>query len=162
GLGILAAFALTRPEKGERAADKQRPVAKMNTADIASIDVTKDGATTTIASEGGKYKVTAPVPYAADESIAKAAFEGLGKMDVSDLVTEQKAKQAEFQVDDKSGLHVVAKGKDGKALASVQSPKPAGHSPTHAPLWQTPGLPASCPHVTPQPPQFLVSDQRLV
>jgi hypothetical protein len=145
GLGILAAFALTRPEKGERAADKQRPVAKMNTADIASIDVTKDGATTTIKSEGGKYKVTAPVPYAADESIAKAAFEGLGKMDVSDLVTEQKAKQAEFQVDDKSGLHVVAKGKDGKVLADVIVGKTTGPGTMVRPwgkdeVWQATGI----------------------
>jgi Domain of unknown function (DUF4340) len=145
GLGILAAFALTRPEKGERASDRPRPVAKMNTADIASIDVTKDGATTTIKSEGGQYKVTAPVPYAADESIAKAAFEGLGKMDVSDLVTEQKAKQAEFQVDDKSGLHVVAKGKDGKVLADVIVGKTAGPGTMVRPagkdeVWQATGI----------------------
>ena len=55
------------------------------------LEVTKDGATTTIKNEGGKYKVTAPVAYAADEAAAKAAFEALGKMDVTDLVTEQKA-----------------------------------------------------------------------
>ena len=59
----------------------------------------------------------APVSYAADEAAAKAAFEALGKMDVSDLVTDQKAKQAEFEVDDKAGVHVVAKAAGGKVLA---------------------------------------------
>ena len=42
-----------------------------------------------IKSEGGKYKVTAPVAYAADEPAAKAAFEALEKLDFGDLVTEQ-------------------------------------------------------------------------
>ena len=72
GLGILAAIALTRPEKGERKSDRQRPVAKLNTADIETIEVTKSGATAVIKSEGGKYRVIAPVAYAADEAVAKA------------------------------------------------------------------------------------------
>jgi len=125
-LAVLALVILNRPEKGERPSDHPRPVAKMNQADIETVEVTKDGVTTILKSEGGKYKVVAPTPYAADEPIAKAAFEGLGKMDVSDLVTEQKAKHAEFQVDDKSGLHVVAKAKGGKVLADVIVGKTTG------------------------------------
>ncbi len=39
-------------------------------------------------------------------------------MDVTDLVTQQEAKQAEFEVDDKSGVRVVAKH-DGKVLADL-------------------------------------------
>src|SRR6185503_10715438 len=89
GLGILAVIALTRPDKGERTSDRQRPIARMDTADIGSIEVTKAGATSIVKNEGGKYKVTAPVPYAADEAVAKAAFEGVKKMNVADLVTEK-------------------------------------------------------------------------
>jgi hypothetical protein len=145
GLAIIAAVALTRPKKGERPSDLARPVAKMNLADIETVEVTKDGATSIIKSEGGKYKVTAPVPYAADEPIAKAAFEGLGKMEVSDLVTEQKAKQAEFQVDDKGGLHVVAKAKGGKVLADVTVGKTTGPGTMVRPagkdeIWQATGI----------------------
>jgi len=119
GLTVIAIIALTRPQKGERVSDRARPVAKLNTADVETIEVTKAGATSVIKSDGGKYTMTAPVAYAADEPAAKAAFEGLGKMDVSDLVTEQKAKHAEFEVDDKSGIHLVAKAKGGKVLADV-------------------------------------------
>jgi hypothetical protein len=125
-LGILAIVALKRPEKGERTADSPRPVARLNTADIETLEVTKNGVTTVLKSEGGKYQVVAPVAYAADESVAKAAFEGLGKMDVSDLVTEQKAKHAEFELDDKSGIHVVVKGKGGKVLADLLVGKTTG------------------------------------
>jgi len=145
GLAIIAIVALTRPQKGETPSDRARPVAKLNTADIETIEVTKDGTTSVIKSEGGKYKMVAPVPYAADESIAKSAFEGLGKMDVTDLVTEKKEKQAEFQVDDKSGLHVVAKGKGGKVLADVTVGKTSGPGTMVRPagkdeIWQASGI----------------------
>jgi hypothetical protein len=144
GLGILAIVALTRPEKGERPSGP-RPVARLNAADIETLEVTKNGVTTVIKSEGGKYKVVAPVAYAADELIAKAAFEGLAKMDVSDLVTEQKAKHAEFEVDDKSGIHTVVKGKGGKVLADIVVGKSTGPGTMVRPvgkdeIWQATGI----------------------
>ena len=145
GLGILAFIALTRPEKGERTSDHARPVAKLNTADVDTLEVTKGGVTSVIKNEGGKYKVIAPVAYAADEPVAKAAFEGLGKMDVSDLVTEKKEKHAEFEVDDKSGIHMVVKGKGGKVLADVIVGKSTGPGTMVRPsgkdeVWQAAGI----------------------
>ena len=140
GLGILAVIALTRPQKGERASDHPSPVATINAADVETIEVTKGGATTTIKNDGGKYAVTAPVAYTADEAVAKAAFEGLGKMNVSDLVTEQKGKQAEFEVDDKSGIHVVAKAKGGKVLADLIVGKSTGRRDDGPPDRQGRGL----------------------
>ena len=90
-LGILAVIALTPPEKGERRRRPARGRSPSSTPPtIETIEVTKGGATTVIKSEGGKYKVIAPVAYAADEAVAKAAFEALGKMDVSDLVTDRR------------------------------------------------------------------------
>jgi Domain of unknown function (DUF4340) len=115
-LAIVALVTLRQPEKGERAGDHPHPIPAITTAEITSIDVTKNGVTTTIKNESGTYKVTAPVAYPADSAAAKAAFEGLGKMDVSDLVTQQPDKQAEFEVDDKSGVHLVVKH-DAKVLA---------------------------------------------
>ncbi len=46
-------------------------------------------------------------------------------MDVSDLVTQQPDKQAEFEVDDKSGVHVVVKH-DAKVLADLIVGKAVG------------------------------------
>jgi len=145
GLGLLAVIALTRPDKGERTSDRTRPIPRLNLADIDTIEVTKAGAKSVIKSEGGKYKMTAPVAYPAEDAIAKAAFEGLGKMDVSDLVTEQKAKQGEFEVDDKGGIHVVAKAKDGKVLADLTVGKSTGPGTMVRPvgkeeIWQATGI----------------------
>jgi len=117
-LAVIAFVTLRQPEKGERASDHPRPIPTINPVEITTLDVTKGGVTTTITNEGGIYKVTAPVSYPADQSAAKSAFESLGKMDVSDLVTQQEAKQAEFEVDDKSGVRLVAKH-DGKVLADL-------------------------------------------
>ena len=122
-LGALALFALKQPEKGEKLAQPS-PIPKLDPAQIDTLEVTKNGATTVIKNEGGKYKVTAPVAYAVDEPAAKAAFEGLGKLSLSDLVTEQKAKQAEFEVEDK-GLHLVVK-KGDKVLADFIVGKSTG------------------------------------
>jgi hypothetical protein len=59
-------------------------------------------------------------------------------------VTEQKAKHAEFQVDDKSGLHVVAKDKTGKVLADVIVGKTTGGTMVRVAgkdeVWQATGI----------------------
>lgn len=124
-LGVIALVALRQPEKGESAADRPHPLPKLAANDFDTIEVTKNGSTTTIKNEGGKYKVTAPVSYPADESSAKAAFEAIEKMDVSDLVTEQPAKQAEFEVDDKGGVRLVVK-KGATVLADAIIGKTSG------------------------------------
>jgi hypothetical protein len=107
-LSVVAFIALRAPEKGERRGDKPRPVAKLAAADFDTLEVTRNKVTTVIQKDGGKYKVTAPVSYAADENAAKAAFEAIEKLDFGDIVTDQKAKQGEFEVGD-DGLRVVAK-----------------------------------------------------
>jgi hypothetical protein len=143
GLGLLALFALRQPQKGERAADHPNPIPALDTAQFDTLEVTKAGVTTVIKSEGGKYKVTAPVSYPADAAAAKAAFEGLGKLRLSDLVTDQKPKQAEFEVDDK-GIHVVVKKGDkpladfvvGKAVGAGTMVRPSGKDE----IWQAGGI----------------------
>jgi hypothetical protein len=145
-LGALAIFTLKQPEKGERTSDRVRPIAKLNPSEIEALEITKAGQTTVLKSEGGKYKVTAPLSATADEAAAKAAWEMLGRMDVSDLVTDQKAKQAEFEVEDKSGVRVVAKGAGGKVLADflVGKSGSAGTAMVRLPgkdeIWQASGI----------------------
>jgi len=125
-LCLIALIVLKQPDKGESSKDRPRPFPTVAAADIETIEVTKAGATSTLKNEGGKYKVTAPVAYAADEPIVKAAFEALGKFEVASLVTDQKTKHEEFQVDDKAGIHLVAKGKGGATLLDLIVGKAAG------------------------------------
>jgi hypothetical protein len=145
GLAIIAFVALRQPEKGERAADKPRPIAKITPGEVETLEVTKGGATTTLKKEGNKYKVVAPVADAADEPAAKAAFEAIEKLDLTGLVTDQKAKQAEFEVDDAKGVRVVAKSKGaGKVLADIVVGKAMGSGTMVRPsgkdeVWQSAG-----------------------
>ena len=141
-LGALALFALRQPEKGDRITQPS-PIPTIDPARIDTLEVTKGGVTTVIKREAGKYKVTAPVSYPADEPAAKAAFEAMGKLHFSDLVTEQKPKQAEFEVDDK-GLRVVAK-KGDKVLADLIIGKSTGPGTMVRPsgkdeVWQATGI----------------------
>ena len=126
-LGIIAAVALRQPEKGEGAGEKDRPLPKMDADALDTIVVTRNGRTTTITKDGDKYQVTSPGNFLADAATAKSAFEAVGKLELGDLVTENKAKQAEFDIDDAKGVHLVAEGAKGtKVLADVIVGKTTG------------------------------------
>jgi hypothetical protein len=120
-LGLVAIFSLRQPEKGEGKADRQRPLPKIAAAELDTIQIVRGGVTTTLKRDAaGKITVTTPVAYPADDGNAKSAFEQVEKLELGDLVTENKARQAEFEVDDAKGIHVVAKNdKSGKILADL-------------------------------------------
>lgn len=125
-LGIVAFVALRQPEKGESAGDRQRPLSKLDASAFDTIEVTRAGAKATVKKDGAKFKLTEPVAYAADEAAAKAAFEALTTLSLGDLVTENKAKHAEFEVTDDKGIHVVAKKEGGKVAADFLVGKAVG------------------------------------
>jgi hypothetical protein len=125
GLLLLTLVVLRSPEKGSRTGEAARPVAKIAAGAIDSLEVTKDGKTTVIKKDGSNYKVTAPVAYPADADAAKQAFEAIEKLDFAGIVSDQKAKQTEFEVDAK-GLRVVAK-KGDTALADLRIGKVANN-----------------------------------
>jgi Domain of unknown function (DUF4340) len=118
-LGLIAVFSLRQPEKGDSAAEHQRPLGKIDATALDTLEITRGGVKAAIKRDGGKYSVTAPVAYAGDESAIKSAFEQVEKLELGDLVTENKAKQAEFELDDAKAIHVVAKSAKGgdKVLA---------------------------------------------
>jgi hypothetical protein len=107
-LSVVAVVLLRSPEKGERRGDKPRPMAKIQPTEWNTLAVTRNKQTTVIYRDKGTWRVTSPVDYPADETAAKAAFQAVENLDFSDIVTDQKAKQAEFEVGD-DGLRIVAK-----------------------------------------------------
>jgi hypothetical protein len=120
---VVAIAALRAPDKGDRRGEAPRPIAKLKNTDFDTIEVTRTKITTVIRKEGGKFKVVTP-PYPADENNAKQAFEAIEKLDFGDVVSDQKAKHAEFEVGD-DGLRVVAKNGD-KPLAELLVGKSVG------------------------------------
>lgn len=123
-LAIVAVVVLRQPEKGETVGEKPRPVPKLAAGLFDTLTVTKGTSTTTIKREGDKYKMTAPGAFAADDNAAKSAFEVLEKLEFGNVVSDQKAKHAEFEVDDK-GLKVVVK-KGEQVLAELLVGKSVG------------------------------------
>jgi hypothetical protein len=125
GLLLLSLIVLRSPEKGTRTGEAPRPVAKIAPGAIDTLEVTKDGKTTVIKKDGSSYKVTAPVAYPADVDAAKQAFEAIEKLEFAGIVSDQKAKQTEFEVDAKA-LRVVAK-KGETVLADLRVGKVANN-----------------------------------
>jgi hypothetical protein len=140
---LVIAIAMWRsPQKGERRGEAPRPIAKLKNTDFDTLEVTKAKVTSVIRKEGGKYKVVSPASYAADENNAKQAFEAVEKLEFGDIVTDQKAKQTEFEVGD-DGLRVVAKN-GNKSVAELIIGKSIGNGtmvrvPGKDEVWQAQG-----------------------
>ncbi len=115
-LGVAAFAVLRSPEKGTRIGELPRPVPKLT--DVDTLEVTKGGATTVVKKDGTTFKVVSPVKYLADQEGAKQAFEQMEKLEFDGIVSDQKAKHAEFEVDDKAPRVVAKKG--DKVLADLR------------------------------------------
>jgi len=125
GILVVVAVVVTRqPEKGQVTGERPRPVPKLAAGSFDTLTVTKGTSTTTIKKEGDSYKITAPAAYPADQGVAKTAFESLEKLEFGSIVTDQKAKHTEFEVDDKALKVVVKKGE--QALAELLIGKNVG------------------------------------
>ena len=128
GLGVGAFVALRSPEKGERRGPKAGPagIAKIEKDQVDELEITNGGKKTTLKKEGDKWWVASPVHYPADfDAGVKNALEKLADLTWGDVVSEQKEKQKEMEVDDEKGVHVVVK-KAGSVLADMYVGKPVG------------------------------------
>ncbi|MEA2699103.1 MAG: hypothetical protein QOI66_3374, partial [Myxococcales bacterium] len=114
-LALITFFALRQPDKGEVVGERPRPVPRLKAADFDTIEVVKGGATSVIKKDGEKYQLLKPTAYRVDDTAGKQAFEAVEKMEFTGIVTDQKSKQGEFEVDDK-GLRMLIK-KGDKVLA---------------------------------------------
>jgi hypothetical protein len=145
-LGGGAYYALRAPEKGERSGPHEPPkgVSAVSAATLDELEVTSNKEKTQLKKEGGKWMVVAPVHYPADADAVKSAVEKLEKLAWGEVVSQQKDRQKELEVDDDKGVHVVAKqgGKTvadvvfGKDVSGYTMARPAGSDE----IWQTSGM----------------------
>ena len=115
-LGLITFFALRQPDKGEVVGERPRPVPRLKAGDVDTITVVKGGVTSVIKKDGEKFQLIQPTSYPAEDS-AKQAFEALEKLEFSSIVSDQKARQAEYDVAD-NGLRLTVK-KGDKVLADL-------------------------------------------
>jgi hypothetical protein len=102
----LVYFLNTRPDKGERRGERLRPLPRIEATQIKQVAITAKGTTVVLARDGGSWKLTRPVGYPADKYATDTLIEKIVKLETGDLVTEQRSRHAEYEVDDK-GVHVV-------------------------------------------------------
>jgi hypothetical protein len=119
GLILATVLLLRSPEKGTApTSGSGRPIPKLTADGFDTLEVTKGKATTTLKKEAEAYKIVKPIAYAADKDAAKLAFESIAKMDFGNIVSDQKSRQAEFELGD-DGLRVVIK-KGEQTLADLR------------------------------------------
>src|SRR5450631_325546 len=144
GLILATVLLLRSPEKGNRTAESTpRPVAKLSADSFDTLDVTKAKVTTTIKKDGDNYKIVKPIDYPADKDSTKQAFEALAKLEFNTIVSDQKARQSEFEVGD-DGLRVTLKKGDavvadllvGKTANQMTMVRVAGKED----VWSTTGI----------------------
>ena len=119
GLVLTTVLLLRSPEKGSApAGGAAGPIARLTADGFDTLDVTKGKTTTTLKKEGDVYKIVKPIAYPADKDAAKLAFEALTKMEFGSVVSDQKSRQAEFELGD-DGLRVSVK-KGDKLVADLR------------------------------------------
>ena len=112
-LAAGAYFVMKRPDKGVRVGERPTVMAKIEVKKIKKLTITNKGKTVVLQRAGKDgWELVDPVKYAADKYAADSAAEKVEKLEFGDLVTEQQAKHAVYEVDDKSGLRVIVS--DGK------------------------------------------------
>jgi hypothetical protein len=101
-------FMQTRPEKGQRTGERVRPLPAIKADAIKKVALTSKGVTVELERSGQEWKLTRPVAYPADKYATDTLAEKLEKLELGDLVTENKARLADYEVDEKNGIRVVA------------------------------------------------------
>lgn len=117
-LGIAAFVTWRAPEKGTRTGPRPRPVPAFKATDVKQLELqTSDNRGQVVLKlEGAAWKVTAPSAWTADQTTVRGAVDQLERITFGDVVTENPARFADFEVDDKKGSHVVVKDGSGKVL----------------------------------------------
>jgi hypothetical protein len=102
-LGVVTAIVLQQP--GESSSDKAPEM--LVTYDSSAVDrlqITSGGSTVTLTLEGGRWMITSPVHYRADENAVTMALSRGRKIEIRGLVSTNPEKQGVFQVDSSATL----------------------------------------------------------
>jgi hypothetical protein len=145
-LGIGAYSVLHAPEKGQRKGPPPRPIPELKVASFGTLEITSDKQEkTTMANVGGRWMITQPHDWAADQGAVKVLTDGLEKLGFGDLVSESKAKFEDLGVAEGKAARVTVKDKSGALLADLFIGKPIAGFTMVRPagkdeVWQTTGL----------------------
>ena len=112
-LGVIVFFLL--PREGERESSyKQGEIHfSIDSSTVVKIEIQRQGKPVVLENVGGKWTITAPLLYPADQNAVQQLLSGLSKFKAGSLISSNPEKQRLFQVDS-SGTKVSTTDRAGK------------------------------------------------
>ncbi|MBI3364560.1 MAG: DUF4340 domain-containing protein, partial [Ignavibacteriae bacterium] len=117
-LGVIVFFLL--PGEGERESS-YKPGEIHFTVDSSStlkIEIQRPGKSVTLENVGGKWTITSPILYAADQNTVHQLLSGLSKFKAGSLISSNPEKQSLFQVDS-SGTKLTVTDRSGTITSFI-------------------------------------------
>lgn len=121
-LGIVTYFVLQRPGESSSDAISREMLVTYDSAAVDRMEITSAGSTISLALEGGRWMIVAPVHFRADENAATSAISRGRKIEVRGLVSNNPEKQGVFQVDSSGTLVKVFEHGTEKAAFRIGKP----------------------------------------
>jgi len=121
-LGIATYIVLQRPGESSRDASSPEMLVTYDSSAVDRLQVTSGGSTVSLALEGGKWMVVAPIHFRADESAVTAALSRGRKVEIRGLVSSNPEKQKIFQVDSAGTLVQIFERGAEKAAFRIGKP----------------------------------------
>lgn len=103
-LAVAAFLVLRQPGEHSASTSLGEPLVTYDSAAVDKLEITSSTGAVTLEQQGGKWKLTSPVQYAADEALVTTAV-GKGRdMKITNLASTNPAKQGTFNVDSTAPL----------------------------------------------------------
>lgn len=121
GLAIWAVGVRTG-DTPQRESDLPSDFPDLERDQIASIEITRpedDGQAVRLERREGEWFITAPMEVRADQSAVSTALDKLDELEVRGIAASNPEFHERLEVDPEHGVHVVARGEDGEALADL-------------------------------------------
>lgn len=121
GLAIWAIGARSG-DTPDREADRASDFPDLERDSIATIEITRpedDGQAVRLERREDQWFITAPIEVPADQSAVSTVLDKLAELEVTGIAASNPSFHERLEVDAEHGVHVVARGADGEALADL-------------------------------------------
>jgi hypothetical protein len=92
---------------------------KIDSAIVNKIEITKGTSSVILEHTGGKWNVTSPIAYPADEPSVLSLLSSANKFQVMSLISSNPAKQSLYQVDSAAGTSIKFHDRKGKTVSLI-------------------------------------------
>jgi LysM repeat protein len=117
-LGAVTYFLLPSQKEHESSYEPVDVNVKVDSASIVKIQIDQKAKSVAMENVGGKWMITSPIRYAADQAAIRQLLGGLSKFKVGSLISSNPEKQNLFQVDS-SGTKLLITDRSNKSVSII-------------------------------------------